>query len=332
MLVKKKIKSCLGIFQEAINNKKGKYSELLDKPENVIDFLAAHDLLFELAADDFYLVLNLVLTQYSERNQYHISFKINYALLSSHLKVGSYTVQKLIRHFQKQLSQISTEFIKNLASNRSTQSSNNALLSFMSLKDQHQRCVLPCFEVTKTILSDLLLTKHPIVLIVYRFAQQNFDTHYLVFELNEQGDYHQTDGSQLSGRPALFIRGKVVYKHDCLEPVADYIARLTAIGLRKALLANMADHPQYSAREFEAISHNPYQLLQATHQSFVHKLEGDTDVALASQCEQELLQMQDFAKEVGCSDSNSSLFLVKHIFCDIINNRFIYNTNQSVSD
>lgn len=333
VLVKKKIKNCIVAFQEAIGNKKGKFTELLDKPESVIDFLTAHDLLFELTADDFYLVLNLVLTEYSERNQYQISFRINYAQLSSHLKVGSYTVQKLIRHFQKQLSQISTDFIKDLVGNKLNQPHRAALLSFLALKDQHKRCVLPCFEVTKAILSDMLLTKHPIVLIVYRFALQRFDTHYLVFELNEQGSYeYRTEGNQLSGRPALFIRGKTVYNDDCLEPVADFIARLSAVGLSKILLANMAVHPQYSAREFEAISSNPYSLLrQSTQQTFVQKSDEEVDLALGYQSEQELLQMQSFAKEVGCVDSNPSLFLVKHIFCDIISNRFAYNTNHTFS-
>lgn len=341
--IKQKIKQKILDFTLRIKNKNGRYDRFLDQAETINEFLARSDLIFDLPQDVFYLVQSKILASYSIRDEFNLPIAINYEQLSQKLGCGKTMAKKIARYFQSNLSNASCEFIGMLLNDLPELFELRKILPYIKLVDNHRRNVLPCYEVTRVLMLHIHQAGCPILMIVHRQFQDNkdFDTIPLLFvpsKINNDFELCQDLYSDNLENPCFVIRGITCYADDkIIESHAELISRFTKIGLCQIILANMAKHPQFSAEEFDFLSDDPYKfLLESKELDFdkcVHykKLNIKTLlnygelIELLLQRVGELLKMQHFAELYGCCERNSTLFFVKHIYCDVLKNQLSKN-------
>ena len=79
-------------------------------------------------------------------------------------------------------------------------------------------------------------------------------------------------------------------------------------GIKKILLASVANHPQYSGKKLAALSENIY------HQAFEEMADQKELSNLLSHVLEAYLQAKDFAKTEGCNYQNPYFIFVEHMY------------------
>ncbi|HEX4045958.1 MAG TPA: hypothetical protein VHZ76_09880 [Gammaproteobacteria bacterium] len=326
-------------FKQLIDNNASKYIKELDMSEKLYDFLNRQKLVFDITENTFFLVQSYLLTSFSIKNEENISLAINYKELSLCLGVGQTSARKVVRQMQNNLSFMSCNFVKQLFSDYSAEKGRSSILFLLKLTDHQGRQVLPCYETTRIIINHALKRQSPILIVIHRKFLSKSDVIYLLFtpHANKDGfEMHKNIDQANQEQSCIVIHGITTYDHQIeYEFQEDFIQRFQQIGLKNIILANMAKHPQYSAKEFESISQNPFSLLFTkicSNLNFSIKnnaFQSDFSLALAQEMENELIEMKSKAEHIGCYIEESSLFFIQHVFCDTIKNQLI-NKNTYV--
>lgn len=225
-----------------------KYS-MLEKTKNysirlkttLSNFLLLNKYYINLCPDDIFIYYTRHLSEYKSVN---VTGKISFdlKLIAHELNTGMHSANSLIHSYQKRLTELSCNFIKELNYKRTLMSIWE--LNKLQLEDKQHRKILPCFLVTKTILQYFKAIECIIVLRIRRvFNGTNIDEVLLPVKLEENGGGVIFNYNSPS-IDAIIFECVVEYKSN-IETREDYISRLLKFGIEKAILCNMAAHPQY---------------------------------------------------------------------------------------
>jgi hypothetical protein len=332
-------KACLEKYEQLKNNKGGRYHSLLDSQERIDAFLEKNELLFYLPQDVLFLVQGRFLTTFSNKDDYGISVSINYQKIIADLKVANTTARKIPRRFQQEISDISCYFVIGLLRDLPHLNRFSLVLPLLMRIDKDKRMVLPCYDSTYIILTHLMHQRQCVLIIAHRIGKMFQDRVVCLFVPNKDGtDFlvcEKPEACHLR-QPCMVIRGVAIYEEDALfETKNKFLQRVSQIGLVNIVLANMANHPQYSAKEFGCVSENHYEnflyekksecdeLCHFSDESNQAKILGLKKVInTAVELENNFLEMKRLGLEIGCCLKNPTLFFIKHMFCDLPANQW----------
>lgn len=303
------------------------YNKSLDKQEEFKKFIENSGLMFQMSSDVFFLTQCYILTKFSKVNGAGVSTGIDYERLCFEANMSKSFAKKLMHYFQKNIAEYSCKFIIELLRDLKGFKSLKLILPHMQLIDADKRSVLPCYEVTKILLAHILKYDVAILIVVNSCHTAQGMYFRLLFPPNKEiSDFElrQDLCTLYAKRPCVVIRG-VTSKSE-QEIRSSFLSDFIRLGLTKILLANMAKHPQYSSHIFEHISENPYiplsgnNFVSSPYFSDNQSLIKNNYSKAITNLENEFLQMKKIAEAEGCCKENPNLFLVKHIFCDILEN------------
>jgi len=336
------VKQSISNFRMLIANKSSKYNKELDGHEELEAFLKRNNLLFDISKNLFFLITSRFLTIFSIKDANNSPIAIDFEKLINELKIAKSFARRMVRNFQENLAQISCDFIINLLHELPELRKIKQILPYLQVVDEQNRKIFPCYEVTKILLTHLWKNKRQVFVIVHRYLHNkevdkipmlfipkmnNYD-----FELYS-GSYQQINLLN----PFFIIRGMILYDNsDSIESPIEFITRFTRLGITNILLANMAKHPQFSAKELDFISDNPYKFFLHDQASLPAGFEGrvvqNVPINARSEAkyavielEAELLAMKQLARQEGCCIESPKLFFVKHIYCDTLKNQLSKN-------
>lgn len=308
----KKIEDKISEF-DFLKKENTKYNKQLDSQEKISEFLKRNEILFHFSNDTLLLMQARILSLYSKIDEFGISRGVNYEKLCNYVNISKSLAKRLMHNFQANLARNSSVFIRKLLTETMRFRGVEKFISHLQFEDADNRQVLPCYLVTKIILEHALIYKHPILVRLEQWNHHKAPVNFFLFVPNDQGNYelrHNLYGEYLN-TPCIVVSGYTSsqYINRLAYDPPKYVEIFRKTNLMKILLANMATHPQYSAREFENISYNPYEhaLKNISH------LKSDRDFKTL---EKEFLDMKLWGEQKGCCIENNSLFLIKHIFCD----------------
>lgn len=278
----------------------------------ICDFLTDRNLVFPLSFEIKFLLLCYFLTRFKDYTDGgdHITC---YERICHEMQISRKLSKKIVRHYQIQLANISTQFILDLSQNNINQTTFTLALKHLTLKDDDERSVLPCYLVMKVLLQSMLTNKCPILIEVQRQHElSKIDHIHLIFFPNSSSSdysFHPDSPGNLNHLPCVVIQGLTIYESACKQETKEqFISRFTNIGLIKIVLANMANHPQFSGNRLKDLIYNPYKTMLSNV--------GSTD--LVYNLESELFDMRNYGQTVGCCETHPSLFFIRHIFCNTI--------------
>lgn len=253
------------------------------------------------------------LTRFSGKTSAGFTF-MDYQHLYNELNCSKRIIKKVIRYQQAALSEHSCQSIFYWHAENADNSLPINLFKKMMLRDDDNRQVLPYYYFTQVLWYNLIKHQYPVLVVINRYSQRKLDTIYLPFLYSVESQTWKLQHSYNSSlQQAYFvIEGEMRYtKKILIESREEYKNRFTQTGLNLIIMANMAQHPQYSGSKLYSVKNNPFNEL---------KLNAEEE-KIAYNEKQSLMRMKDIALQKGCCQENPSLFFIKHIYCDILNNK-----------
>ena len=306
-------------------NKNARFNKTLDANIKLDNFLHINNFEFQIEQETLLLVQSLFLSKFSIKDVIGASQAIDYDSLHKRLNFTKSISRRIVKLYQQNLSEISSKFILNSTSQFKNLYHLKNILPYLGKIDHQKRKVFPCYEVTQVLLEILLQKKYLVLILTTRYFEDYKDTVAMLFLPTEKNFIFCNEPKEFSNQPAFIINGAAIYTKENREAKISYCQRFLDIGLEKILIANMAAHPQFSSIEFETIAYNPYStLIDDMQQKLLSESNSDkamqyqTDIKLATELESKLLSDKAYAIAHGCSQANPTLFLVNHIFCDLI--------------
>lgn len=320
-------------FQLALNSKNNR---TLFNQEELQNFLQDRSLIFSLSDEAVFLMRSYFLTRFKSKTICGDSY-INYEKICQDMQITRKLSKKLVRYYQLQLAKNSTQFIFNLLHDLPEFYDLSSILSYLNYADDNNRLVLPCYPVVKIILQHMLKNQCPVLILVERqLSESECDHVCLLFEPNQACNDYQLVltikdrmilQSYLLNKACIIIEGLTIYKAKSLkESKSQFINRLLTVGLINIILANMANHPQFPGNKLNAISQNPYKDLLSSKSNYLSLSYVSVNNRTASRRinskehilhhQEKFLEMKSYGEEIGCCDSNPSLFFMKHVFCN----------------
>lgn len=299
-IAKNKIKEKLAEFQNLIANKNGKYDKVLDKPETLEQFIKNHRLEFRLTETTWYLSQCIILTKYSKRVSFGVSVAMEHSSLIHDTGSSLSGIKRIIRNFQTSIAAVSCDFIYSLSKEVPILEKSRKDLKIFERTDSHKRRILPTYEATKIILSHIKAQNIPILLVTNRKTDNFiFEAKPFLFDFSKEKNQFELLHNLSSVSPktrCLIIHGTT--KSITVDPILK-------TSLEHVILSNMATHPQLYPETFE-----------------------DMD-----RLNEELSNMKSLAITHGYCEENPTLFFLKHIYADSLQNELlrIANHNHSTS-
>ncbi|CAN5218617.1 hypothetical protein BH10PSE19_BH10PSE19_02870 [soil metagenome] len=322
-------KQKIHLFQTLLHSGNSEQQKAISKHKRLDLFLNEMGLVFSLSKGTYFISQAYFLTIFKITME-DGSTGIDYDKICHAIGIPKKLAKKIVHFFQSNLAKLSTEFILNLSTGLPNHKDFIAINNDLKYSDDDERIVLPCYTATKILLSDAQKNGEPILLCVKRQDQYNneYDSLFLLFDSSENNNFKlRTISAESLETPCLIIHGVSIYKDITeIDSKANFTKRLMNTGLSNVILSNMAYHPQYSGKKLRHLSFNPFidLLKEKFEQPVIQKIcNGDNfsyqvlneEIRLIKALEMELLSMKQFAEENGCSESNKSLFFIRHIFC-----------------
>ncbi len=282
------------------------YNKELDAPEKITIFMERHNLLISLKSDLIFVVVSFFLTYFNVRDD-GIPIAINIEQIATEFNISKYRAKRLTHKYQQLICEMGSEFILNIFKEISSELDYETVLTHLYKIADEDRAVLPCYFVSEVIFKHCLLMNIPILLIVKCVDLKNKDKSDIIYffltsEMNKK-KYHLADkGSSLS-RFSIVVSG-IMNKQN--ETTYEYIHRVMKDPI-KLILANTANHPQYSGKKLEEFRQNPYVLI-------------DPEKPSVNNYSEAFSLMKHYALNEGCSKENQSTFFLKHIYANNLNN------------
>jgi hypothetical protein len=262
---------------------------LLETPLTVYEFLDQHHVLLAMPQKTIWLTQCYLLSHCKMLGKHNIPSSIIYPILTKDTGISSKTfLKRFVHQCQRNISAISCERIFDIA--KSQGSNNMQHLKALYQKDEIGRHVLPAFEVTRILLDEIFLKKQPFVMVVHRTSHLEKDTLCFGIHIDQLDQYdHAT----------IVFEARADYGDMPLDSRDEYIKRAFSMGVKKIILWNMAQHPQYAGSKLSLLKANPY---------------PDAHEHIAEL--QMFLQYRQYAKILGCSRDNPRFLLITHIHCE----------------
>ncbi|MFT3742274.1 MAG: hypothetical protein QM752_06370 [Gammaproteobacteria bacterium] len=312
-------KKCLNKLENLRNLAKdffGSYNKELDKPETLKDFLTKQDMIFEVPSNILFLLQSYILTNFSIIDNTGISRGIDYEKFCNTAKSSRTFAKNTMHYFQKNISKLSCQFIYDISSEIPQYTNRKEILFNLQIVDQDKRYILPCFEVTKIILEHCL--KNNIFLVLSVEGIGNF----LYHPNKSLTDFDLCKNSDIDDfkRSSIVIKG--ISKINNYKFSSFFLEKLNQIGLKNVILLNMAKHRQYSSKLFD----NPYRELLEKNSISLENYERILKM------EQEYAEALNLAMKLGCCLDNYETFLIRHIYCDIIDNLISFSKESNIRE
>lgn len=196
---------------------------------------------------------------------------------------------------QKELSKLSVIYVQRIALQHlvSNEEKLGARLVFGNnvKEDERHRSMIPCYPTMQLIFKRMLINKIPLVLRIEQFIKNQIKPYgciNLIFGNDKNGGYTKVDNpSQVLQIGAVFIHAKSITDKE--QPAKILEEKILSHPITKLILYALADHPPYGSDDKVISPENP---------------ECDLDRQLAHQ--------------LGTCRSNPSLFMLEHIYCDLL--------------
>lgn len=294
-LSKKRPRPCLGSIDQAIPQKMFLQKNQLNLPFSEIAYI---------------LTQLYILSRYKLVGSYGISPGIDYRKLCLELNISSKTyAKKLIHRLQRNVSENSCQYILGLLRNMEAGYEHISLLERLYLKDEVGRHVIACYEVTKIIIQDAIQKKKPIKIIAVRVFEGIEDSITFILKPSRAYSYYIDASQHLNESGLITFVGIVDCKQSALMTKEKYITQFLSIGFENIILANMAQHPQYSGLLLRDKKYNPY--------SSINPAEVGSGIAdYIRKSEEQFLKHKFLSSRIGCAPADSSLFLLSHVRYD----------------
>lgn len=268
------------------------------------NFLRENKLFCVLQEVEYFLIHTYILSKYKLIGEYETSHGINYSFLCYKLGVYSNTLAKRVIHnMQRNLSKLSCEFIYSLMSIMKYKKKQFSLINNLHLTDEIGRQLISCYEVTKIILEHAYSMKEIVKIKVIQVSTRGLNTIEFFLCLFTGGIYFIPKEEYNS----LCFIGVTRLEDECEESRDEYISRFLKIGFKEIILANMAQHPQFSGLLLSDRKENPYtEVFEKDRQFNLYK----------RSVERNFIKHKVLASQIGCAPQNPGLFLLTHIRCE----------------
>ncbi len=305
-------------FEKIIELEGGNYNKYLDKPISINCFFS--NVTICLTAEVYFIIQCYVLQKYSLKCSENMPTSMDYKNMMAKLHITRTQAQLLIHYYQKSIAEKSCEFILKLTNSRSINPTIKIMMPYLQMVADEERQILPCYLVTEVILNHALENKIPIILLVKRFIKKDgVDNLYFLFVSNEEKSCFLLEERFVGEltKACMVIKGIALYDYqEDIVPKEEYRKEILRLGLKNIILYNMAKHPQYIGKKLELLVENPFPYFYKTgHFSScaitLNQIQG---------IEKRLLDDKRMAEIKGCCLNSPNLFLLKHIYCDLVGN------------
>ena len=287
--------------------------------ETVSEFINSNHLHTIFTEEEYFIIQTYILSRYKLVGNHEISHGIDYDKLCDELKIPSKTyAKKLVHTLQRNTSKLSCQFIFTLIDAFSSSKHLSQLIKSLYFFDDIGRHVIPCYETTKILLSHMRKTHIFVEILITQVSDKTEKTISFSLEPANNGDYQLIPSTKAHSRPIMIFKGIVRYENNIIEPIQNYIARFLKVGFNNTILANMAQHPQYAGKLLTDKKINPYPDIRTK--------ENTIDPPFLDQAEKDFLAHKHLASLAGCSQENSSLFLLTHVRCNNLNSEVAWES------
>lgn len=282
--IEKSTISCLNNLHSQNELRSIKNKNQLFMPEKLLDFLESHNLIFDISFEIYFLMQARFLTKFCKKNLVSKPIGIDYRKIISSFNISKNSADRIINLFQKNLSEISCQFITNLMDELPSSIANDHPMMVNFQKDHLGRTVLPCYDMTRIIIDHILMNaRYHIQVEIYNIKSGT--TSKILFKSNKiANDFEICDSNRISNLPVLVISGTANFENEM-----NHIDQLLEVGLKNVILANVANHPAFSCK--------------------ILNMQFDSEIA-----SHEIHKMKSLGKIMGCCLDNQSLFLIQHFY------------------
>ena len=273
---------------------------------------------------EFFLIQAFVLSRYKQVAEHEISYGIDYDKLCHELTISSKTyAKKLVHHLQRNMSNMSCQFILTLLNDLGGNQELLYLLKSLYFTDEVGRHVMPCYEISKILLQHMKKMSTYVKIIVEQITDSSSKTISFLLRPVHGQNYILAEGEQEinDGDAVVIFKGIVKYRNNTLESSEIYVTRFFHIGLEDVILSNMAQHPQYAGVTLADKKINPYPFIDASFQEQIYN-------GYLRQAEEQFIAHKQQAALIGCTPDNPSLFLLTHVRCDRIHKSTVHYADQ----
>jgi hypothetical protein len=305
---------------ENFNNRETCYNEFLDRKELVNLFFKSNDIYLFLSTDTMFLIFSYFLSISCIRKD-RTPLAIDYSKISIDLEISKYLSRKITHHYQKKLSQLSSNFLLDISNEMPCIYDLPLIMPLMLKTTDENRSILPCYGATLTILNHMIYQELPLLVITERKIKKTIKTDKIAFLFlgnKKLKKFLLTDYDKNINSPCMIIRGEAIDENiKNPENLSAYAEKFLNTGINNILLGNTSMHPQYSGKNLFFIKENPF-----------HHLLGEiNDFTLGSikKLESSFIFHKKEALRLGCCKENPKLFHLTHVFCNILSQEFKEN-------
>lgn len=293
------------------------HDKKLDGPENITFFLTRQNLYALLDKDLVYLIMCFFLSHYNICSE-SIPIAMNLEEIKRSFHISKYKAKRLIRKYQTVVCKLGSEFIMEIAKDLPSKSAYNEILPYVCRNAENGRQMLPCLMATEIILHHCMLINFPVIFLVRRKYKDEKNKDIIYFSLISDSVNNFTlvpDKEVLEFNPyGMIIWGEVLYGESVDESPQNYAQKILSLNPKILLLANTANHPQYTGDYLSDFRDNPYQDVPLSHSLMNHN--------------KVLKSLKEFALKHGCARENRTTLFLRHIYAGHVQKE-IMDINQN---
>lgn len=289
--------------------KLSKNEEVAVRGSDLHDYLEMSDLNITLSQDLYIIIISSILEEFKivEKSIRKYHAEINYKKMGLKIGLSKKSLRKLIHALQLKMAFISCQYVEYISSSIDVKE----ILSCLKKIDDDGRYVFPCHIATSILIRYALTKPQGIVFKIEstRMVDEVVFDHVCFYLRSNAFGFEIIDFSDsYLGYPCILIDGITEYEGGKVEPKEFFINRILSHGFEKVISCYMAKHDQYPGKKLENINNNFEKILSPK----------DISNSFIELYKEKYLSERELAIRMGCCYENSSLFLIRHIFCSTL--------------
>lgn len=290
--------------------------KIKNNSQSILTLFLENNLLIFLGKEIFFLVYSRILTIFKEDDGFG-GTRINFEKLSRKFNISRKLAKKFVHYYQGCVAELSCHFVFSLVDEMATVDGVGIILKKLQKMDGDDRPVLPCFASMEVLLAHMRTQETGLLLKITNSVCPKQKTSIYIYCVMSAKSCTYYPVSKLSIRqlkqPVFVVNGSTNYPFYLDEQhKRSYLRLIKQIGVETVLRANMASHPQFSGEKLIEFQKNPYLCLQP---------DGHLNLEHIQNFNNYFITTRYLAEELGCSLQNNKLFLVEHVFCDLLKNQ-----------
>jgi len=272
---------------------------------NLVVFLKRLDCLFVITDTERFLIQSKFLTRFKYRVGDWDTY-LDYDKICAEMNVKKKWAKKISRYYQICLTRDSSLSVYRWAKEVHPVPTYADLIMEMQLYDDDNRAILPCYCLNEIILMKIRQQELPVMVIHERQSDVGHSISTMFFISDKcTGEFKLvTEKTELLfNRHCFVIKGVSIGKNREFDSHEQCIKRFVQTGLKNAIMANKAMHPQYSGKKLHQYRYNPFGRV-------------DTSNNLSEGIRAQFMAMKKMAIDIGFCKENPSTFFIRHVYCD----------------